>query len=108
MKVKGLSVDVYRWKHDCTNGGLTSRHDQFILIGEGIDGPLLVDIDDPPENTLILVRRDVFGVEYLHAEPLDGHYGGGDRWYMAGGNFVYTCDSRFPNSYPISVHDRLE
>lgn len=34
------------------------------------------------------------------------------RWYMAGGNFLYTSDSRFreitKSKYPISIHDRYE
>jgi len=29
-------------------------------------------------------------------------------WYMNGGNFVYTSDSRFPADYPIPVFDRVE
>jgi len=27
---------------------------------------------------------------------------------MFGGNFIYTSDSRFPNKYPIAIHDRYE
>lgn len=34
------------------------------------------------------------------------------RWYMMGGNFLYTSDSRFKEitgiSYPIAIHDRYE
>lgn len=33
-------------------------------------------------------------------------------WYMAGGNILYTSDSRFKQitgiSYPIAIHDRYE
>ena len=36
---------------------------------------------------------------------------GETRWTMMGGNFVYTHDSRFSETYgdyPIAVHDRIE
>ena len=36
---------------------------------------------------------------------------GAKGWTMFGGNFVYTCDSRFSRAYggaPVHVHDRLE
>jgi len=110
-KVRGLSVDIYRSASfgDCSNNGVTARYNEAILIGDGVTGPEEVDLDNPPENVFLLVQRDIRNVgEYLHAEPLDGHYGGGGKWYMFGGNCIYTSDSRFPNSYPIKVHDRRE
>jgi hypothetical protein len=59
------------------------------------------------------VTRDLAGIgEYLHAEPVDGERDarreGKTVGPMFGGNFVYTSDSRFPNKYPIPVHDRWE
>ncbi len=110
MTVKGLHVEVYRPADlgDCSNNGLTARFDSAILIGEGVEGPETVDLDNPPENVLLLVQRSLSGKEYRHAEPLDGHYGGGGKWYMFGGNCIHTSDSRFPNHYPIKVHDRCE
>jgi hypothetical protein len=54
---------------------------------------------------LKLVRRNLFGREHLHAEPIDPPTGVG---WMAGGNFIWTSDSRFPSDYPIAVHDRQE
>lgn len=109
-KVKGLTVFVYRDNFgDCTNGGISSRYDCLILIGEGVDGPMTVDLDDPVDNVVKLVKRRIFGnEEYLHVEPLDGCHAGGGKWYSAGGNFVYTSDSRFPSRQPLSVHDRRE
>ena len=109
MKAKGLRVDAYRSPlGDCTNNGLTARYKSLILIGESVEGPEVVDLNDPPENVLRLVRRELSNGEYLHAEPLDGHHNGGGKWYMFGGNCIYTSDSRFPNHYPIKVHDRRE
>jgi hypothetical protein len=40
--------------------------------------------------------------EHLHAEPIS------PGWYMASGKFIWTSDSRFPNDYPISLHDRVK
>lgn len=109
-KVKGLLVFVYRDNlGDCTNGGISSRYDRLILIGDGVDGPMTVDLDDPAENVVKLVKRRIFnGEEYFHVEPLDGCFAGGGKWYSAGGNFAYTSDSRFPSRQPLSVHDRHE
>jgi hypothetical protein len=49
-----------------------------------------------------LVRRNIFGRPYIHAEPLDT-----GSWAF-GGRFIYTCDSRLRgiNPYPIPLHDR--
>lgn len=105
--VQGLRVYVYRNKSigDCTNGGISSRYDTLILVGKGVEGPEIVDLDDPPENAAKLVRRFLpwLGPDpFMHIEPLDG------KWYMAGGNIAYTSDSRFPSPYPLQIHDRTE
>lgn len=99
---KGLLVHRVKPDYDCTNGGISSTHDQFILIGEEVPG-----VFEPHEKTpaLKLVKRIIFGKEYIHAEPLNEPEGIG---WMFGGNFIYSSDSRFPNKYPIPVHDRQE
>ena len=52
--------------------------------------------------------RDCCGETYVDAKPLYFPR----RWYMAGGNFLYTSDSRYKEitgiSYPVSIHDRYE
>lgn len=90
---------------DCTNGGITSKNERVILVPEGVM---------PPTNSnlpvLKVVRRNIGGRDYLHAEPLAAP-GAGNIGWMAGGNFVYSCDSRYRQwvcDYPISVHDRSE
>ena len=103
-KVQGLTLWVYRTDHDCTNGGISSRYNRLILVGEGIEGPDTVDLSDPPENAVKIVTRQIGGREYKHIEPLIK----GGKWHMAGGNFAYTSDSRFPSDYPLSIHDRVE
>lgn len=53
-------------------------------------------------------RREIMGKEYIDCKPAYCR----KRWYMMGGNFLYTSDSRFKEitgiSYPIAIHDRYE
>lgn len=97
---KGLLVEVLRSKLESTNGGVSSFNDTIFLIGEGV--PEVFE-ENNKYPVLKLVRRGT----YLHAEPnwkpTPGHIG-----WMMGGNFIYSSDSRFPNDYPIAVHDRQE
>ncbi len=83
----------------CTNAGVSSSIDDFILIPE--------THRDEPEY---VGRADVLVLDVFHgcprARPLllvkaNDHT-------MFGGNFVYTSDSRFPSPQPIKVHDRVE
>ena len=107
---KGLIVNVLRndlLTSDCTNGGVSSKNKVFLLVGDGVDGWMDSETSDLP--VLKLVRRDIGGrnhsSEYLHVEPLTQ---GNRVWYMAGGNFCWSSDSRFPCDYPLSIHDRVE
>ena len=109
--VKTLPVEVYR-DHlgDCTNGGVSSRHNTLYLACP--DG--FVDSDPADPTTLRLVKRELFGKTYVHAESYYGKAAlfsredGAVVGPMAGGNFIYSCDSRFPSDYPIPLHDRYE
>jgi hypothetical protein len=101
--MKGLPVDVYRAAHgiDCTQGGISSKVYEAVLIGDGV-----VELFSPSENypALYLHRQMIGGQEYLHCGP-EKEYSGRSSWIF-GGNFVYCGDPRFPNRYPIPVHDR--
>lgn len=102
---KGLLVSVYRdasLNGDCSNGGVSSKFNQFLIVGKGI--PEIFSKDDP-EQILVLTEIHYEGVHYF-AKP----YGLKTR-SMAGGNFIYTSDSRFRRAaagYPIPIHDRVE
>jgi hypothetical protein len=90
---------------DCTNGGVTAKSERVILVPIGADVPT-----DSKLPVLKVVCRYFGGLSYLHAEPVTP-VGKNLIGYMAGGNFVYSCDSRFRtwvSQYPISVHDRVE
>ncbi len=103
-----VRVNVFRSRlGDSSNGGLSSRYDEMLLVAEGEQPPL--------GNTLpvLWVVRRWAGTanEYVHAEP--EHRPGEKRvGWMAGGTHVYSSDSRYRQvtgvSYPIQLHDRSE
>lgn len=100
---KGLLCDIYKsGDYDCTNHGLSSKNTNLIFVDA--EGPF----EGTVENSVKLVKRNLFRGEYLHAEPLvkpEGMVGP-----MFGGNFIYSSDSRFRaiSAYPIPLHDRFE
>lgn len=103
--VSGLPVDVYKSGYgDCTNHGISSSADRLYLLAKGGYPFEPNDI----RECVIPEPREVMGKQYLNAKPIY-HTG---RWYMAGGNFIYTSDSRYKDitglSYPIAIHDRYE
>lgn len=108
--MKGLFVFVYRNSlGDCTAGGITSEKTELKLVdstSNGEIGPFEIKQD---EVYLKLIRRNIGGREHLHAEPYkNGFRLEPNKICGFGGNFIYTSDSRFPNKYPIAVHDRFE
>jgi hypothetical protein len=116
--MKGLLVSVYRkatdgmpfseFSGDTTNGGISSKHGNLILVGDGIP-----EIFSATEHTpaIRLIKRIVFGKEFWIAAPLDAEFRPGMNAgspYMFGGNFLYSSDSRFPDMSPIKIFDRKE
>ena len=97
---KGLLVSIYKNGCDCTNHGITSKISQAVLIGQDIP-EIFSPSDDSP--ALYLVKREKYG-DYISPFP----EGKSDKWFMFGGNFAYTSDSRFPSRQPIAIHDRTE
>lgn len=108
----GMIVDILRGSHgDFTNDGVTSPSRGYrdaYLVGPGVAEVFNVDASRRP--VLKLVKRMIGGRPYFHAEPIDPPPTGEIGW-MAGGNFIYTSDSRFNDvtaGYPIAIHDRKE
>ena len=105
--MRALPLGIYEEKGigNCSNNGISSRFKEVLLICER--GFIEVDENNPPENLVKLVTRNLFGKEYKHIEPVARPTGVG---WMAGGSLVYTCDSRFRelSQYPLSLHDRQE
>ena len=109
---KGLSVRVLRdGLGDCTNGGVTSIHNDFILVGEGV--PEVAGGES--SNKLVLCSKRVSSDRILtYAVPLSLYdvEKNCSLAVMMGGNFIYSFDSRFrkltQEGSPIPVHDRVE
>lgn len=102
-------INVYRnGKYDCTNNGISSRFDELLCVCP--DGFKTVDMDNPPENLVKVVKREFAGRMIYHVEPCVEPNGAG---WMMGGNYAATSDSRFSalvdGQYgAIAIHDRQE
>lgn len=107
--MRALPIDVYRHgKYDCTNGGISSRFTELLLICD--NGFITIDDENPPENAVKLVKRHLFGSDIYHIEPLTAPKGAG---WMMGGNYAATSDSRFRDMVggmygAVAIHDRQE
>jgi hypothetical protein len=107
----GLLIDVFRNAHgvDCTADGVSSKVQGFTLVN--VEGPF------EPSDTrpaAWLVKGNLPGTcKIVVVEP-----GSDNRWFMMGGNFGYSCDSRFGAAVekltgarlgcPVPIHDRHE
>jgi hypothetical protein len=111
MPKRGLHCSIYRpLLSESSNGGLFGKKNSVTLLcRNGIFEPS----EDAP--AVRMVRRKIFGKEYVHAEPVE-KMPEGTVGYMAGGTFIYSCDEsgsgfQFEKAvqnggYPISLHDR--
>lgn len=99
--MKGFYVEIY--SNDFVDSLSPIKHCTKAIV---ID-PELPKIFDVSENypPLKLVRRELGGRIYIHAEPITEDDSGS---FAFGGRFIYTSDSRFReiNDYPIPLHDR--
>lgn len=100
-----LTANVFRSDlGDCTNGGISATRQELYILAK-TKGPF-----EPQDirECVYIEWREVMGEEYIDCKPAYLP----KRWYMAGGNFLYTSDSRFKeitrSKYPISIHDRYE
>lgn len=98
--------------YDCTNGGISSKHENITLIfSTDPDEPWIHE--DEFDQLAKVYKND--GSPYLFV-----HQGRGGRrlvatmdpygkdYGMMGGNWIHTSDSRFPSDAPIAIHDRIE
>jgi hypothetical protein len=97
--VRNEEVEAVMYPTGRTRNYPTDTLASVTLCGEGI-----VDLVEPTESqpAFVLVKRNLFGGEHLHAEPA------GLEGTSFGGNFIFSSDGRFPSKYPIPVHDRVE
>lgn len=88
----------------CTNGGI-SAHAQELYILSRTKGPF-----EPADirKCVYIEWKESMGETYIDCKPAYCR----KRWYMFGGNFLYSSDSRFRevtnSKYPIPIHDRYE
>lgn len=101
MKKMYLLVDVIGT--DCTANGITSGQQQAAL--ECVDGFLTHEQVVDQFIPILKLFPGKRNLKYV-AAPID--YEGSGKWYMFGGHFIYSSDSRFPSDTPIHVHDRNE
>lgn len=100
-----LTAEVYRSSlGDCTNYGISSyQKELYVLVGK--EGPFE---PDDIRQCVYIEMHEIMGKKYIDCKPAYCQ----KYWYMMGGNFLYTSDSRFKkitgSSYPIAIHDRYE
>lgn len=95
---KGLTAEIYRSTYDSKLNVMHGKK-SVTIIDESID-PIFEASEDAP--AVRIVRRQLEGGEYIHAEPLQAGF------YAFGGTFIACSDSRIRalNKYPIPLHDR--
>lgn len=118
MKINAISANVYRTAKfgDCTNNGISARHDELLIYCK--EGPYELDTDNLPDNFAMLKVETVCGsiINRIYpAEWVDGEVKPrGGKWYMMGGNYCATSDSRFNRMLgndmygAVAIHDRVE
>lgn len=112
----GLVVSVYKNPlGDCTNGGISSRDTQLLLIN--VEGP--TDNDHTEYQKAVLIPGNGRGlVKIVPARRVEAGWTKEEGWFMMGGNYAATSDSRFHDavrmvtggqSYgAVPIHDRKE
>ena len=108
---KGITALIYRDSlgTDFSNRGISARVMEVTVIGEGID-PVFEATEERP--AVRLVKNEHFHREtVIHAQPVTP----ADEpapWYMFGGTFIFSSDSRFRRAAghygAVPLHDRRE
>jgi len=111
----GLIVNVFKdGDVDCTNRGISSNAKQLCLVN--VSGPFEPSRHAP---AAMLVKGNAPGLAKIVPAGLYGtEWKPATGWWMMGGNFAYTSDSRFPRAveaitgHPsfgaVPIHDRQE
>ena len=91
-------MNIYKANRvDCSNDGISSRHDK-VQVWPDLD-------DNAPDNAVVIIEDKVMGKYRIRAVPANM----GNRWSMFGGTFIYTSNGVVPHSGDaIKLHDRFE
>jgi hypothetical protein len=95
---KGLILEIYRSDYDCRINKMNGKK-SVVLVDNNIPEIFTADNEMPAVK---IVKRHLFGSDYIHAEPIEPGY------YAFGGTYIHTSDSRVREiaTYPIPLHDR--
>lgn len=117
--MKALPINVYRSSRigDCTNGGISSKYNELLIACD--DGFIDIDPENVPENfAMVELRRMYSGTPIPTIYPADITPEGKvvpreGKWWMMGGNYGATSDSRFSRMIggmygAVAIHDRYE
>ena len=96
---------------DCSLDGITSKNTSLKICWNDED---IFELPEDFGDSDLVVKADKIcgGMVTIRAFVIDKETKTVKEGGMAGGNFIYSSDSRFPKlgdfSNPISVHDRFE
>ena len=108
-----LSVMIYKaMDEDFTNNGATAITKGKIFVVPCEEGPLTEEeVRRIPERYVVLEFDDrmIRGQKHTRLVPMVDEPGFSNK-VMFGGNFAWSCDSRFRriSDLPLPVHDRVE
>jgi hypothetical protein len=113
--MKGLRCGIFQDKGigNCSNHGISSRCSNVTLLGVKYANGDFMAMDqlsapDDIDPAVIIEERELAGGTYYTAYPYDSEGNKLPGWWMMGGCYIKTSDSRFPFKYPIPLHDRQE
>lgn len=110
----GLLVNVFKTSDvDCTNNGISSKVHGLCLVN--VDGPFTPSKEYP---AALLETHRAGIVRIVPAGRMPNGWIRANGWWMMGGNFANTSDSRFTNAVEkltgqcfygaVAIHDRQE
>lgn len=102
--LKGLRCDIYKSEYKCALNVISYEKKQVTLVGEGI--PEIHEASEDAPAVLLIVENKAGSKQTPRVKPIID--GGENLWFMFGGNFIYTHDSRFPFDHPIKLFDLYE
>jgi hypothetical protein len=107
---KGIHALIYRdaLGIDFSNRGLSAQVTEVTVIGPGLD-PIFPPSEERPAVQFV-AREGLDGVT-IHAVPVTAE-GEPAPWFMFGGTFIFSSDSRFRQAAghygAVPLHDRVE
>ena len=107
------NVLTYKDGRDCSNNGISSRSSILCVVRENVTLEEIKEFcskNDFYEVEMFFKVDSKFFNSHGYVRLLPVNRRGGE---MAGGNYLYSYDSRFRNfvcgcEYPVPIHDRVE